>query len=67
MHLGCFVGGSYGFFVSRLNGVQGGVEWDDCDFSPIIMVKWMYMKGNDPIGDTTIFSRNHDYGRKGRV
>ena len=23
------------------------------------------MKGNDPIGDTPIFSLNHDYGRKG--
>ena len=40
---------------------------DDCDFSPIIWLsgKCLYMKGNDPIGDTTIFSRNHDYGRKG--
>ena len=27
--------------------------------------KWLYLKGIDPIGDTPIFSLNHDYGRKG--
>ena len=25
--------------------------------------KWLYLKGNDPIGDTPIFDF-HDYGRK---
>ena len=33
-----------------------------CTLSPIIMVQWLYLKGNDPIGDTPIFDVNfHDF------
>jgi len=46
MHLGFFVGGSCGFFVSRLNGVQGGVEWMIISFSHNHgSGQFLYMKG----------------------
>ncbi len=33
----------------------------------VLREKWAgYLKGNDPIGDTSVFSLNHD-GRKGNI
>ena len=30
--------------------------------------QWLYLKGNDPIGDTSIFHENkHDYGKVGVI